>query len=156
MRTENQNIEEPSLQPVEVFERAEDRTRREWAENSGDWAWQVIKFLQGRRANEINLAEILTTKTYAHATEIEKASLRFVAAQAEQHHPPSEDDRIRLRERDNFLMRYVEGKTLGHQNWVQEIQGIPFAVARAQALDAALFPKTFPSRELFKWVWEAR
>jgi hypothetical protein len=138
---------------VEAFETAEDRTRRLWAENGGDWAWQVLKFLQGRRKNEISLAEALTTQTYARSTQRERDALRFVAAQGELKYPPSDEDRRRLTERDDFLMRWVEGQTLGHQNWVNEIQGIPAAVQRAQAVDAALFHKTFKSLILFRWVW---
>jgi hypothetical protein len=54
------------------------------------------------------------------------------------------------------LIRFVEGETLGHQNWVSEILDIPFAVSRAQALDAAVFQKTYRSPELFSWIWEKR
>lgn len=148
MRTENQN--------PETFENASDRFRRVWAENSGDWAWQVLRFLQGRRTNEITLSEVEGTETYKRSSASEQYALRFIAGQAEQKHPPSYDDRLRLRERDNFLIRFVEGETLGHQNWVSEILDIPFAVSRAQALDAAVFQKTYRSPELFSWIWEKR
>ena len=90
MRVETQKVEEPSFQPIEVFERAEDRMRREWAENSGDWAWQVLHFLQGRRTNEIALSEVEGLKTFARSNAIEQASLRWVSAQAEQRHPLSD------------------------------------------------------------------
>src|ERR1700730_15869551 len=113
-KVENPNIEEPSFQPVEVFETVESKTRREWAENSGDWSWQILKWLQGTRKNEISLAEVEGTKTYARCSELEKTALRFVASQAEQRHPPSYDDRIRLTERDFFLMKFVAGETFGH------------------------------------------
>jgi hypothetical protein len=155
MRIDNQT--EPFAETiVEVYENSSDRERRLWAENSGDWGFQVLLFLQGRRTNEITLSEVEGTKTYASCSELEKSSLRYVAGQAEQRHPPSYDDLLRLRERDDFLMRFVAGETLGHQNWVSEIQGIPYAVARAQACDRALFSKTFYEAELFRWIWERR
>jgi hypothetical protein len=146
MRTENQN--------PETFENSSDRFRRVWAENSGDWAFQVLKFLQGRRANEVALSEVEGTETYKRSSVQEQSALRFVAGQAEQKHPVSDDDRLRIIERDDFLIRFVEGETLGHQNWVAEIQVMPFAVQRAQVVDAAMFQKTYRSPELFSWIWK--
>lgn len=143
---------------VEHFDIAEesagDKFRREWAEAGADYSWQVLKFLQGRRVNEISATEIERTQTFARADEIEKNSLRFVASQAEQRNPYSHEDRRRLLERDDFLMLYVNGKSLGHSDWVRELQSIPFAVRRAQEVDAALFPNTYPSVRLFGWIWD--
>ncbi len=149
----SENQIEPSFQPRESFENAGDRERREWAEAGGDWAWQVLKFLQGRRAQEVSLAEVLTTQTYARSTQREKDALRFVSSQSEQIRPISDEDRRRLIERDDFLMLYVEGKTLGHHNWVTELQAIPVGVQRAQAVDAAMFQKTFQEPVLFRRIW---
>ena len=56
-------------------------------------------------------------------------------------------------ERDAFLVEFADGKTLGHADFVYEIRGIPFRVARAQALDAARFQNTFNAPTLFRWVW---
>ena len=144
---------EPSFQPRESFENAGDHERREWAEHSGDWAFGVLRFLQGRRQNEISLAEVLTTQTYTRSTQREKDALRFVAAQSEQRHLVSDEDRRRLIERDSFLIKFVDGETLGHSDWVTQIQAIPAGVVRAQAVDAAMFKTTFPSPVLFRWIW---
>src|SRR5882757_1158330 len=104
--------ENQTFQPVEV-ETADEKLRREWADKSGDWAWQVLKFLQGHRKIEISLTEIVTPHTDARSTQREKDSLRFVAAQAEQYRSPSDENRRRLIERDDFLMKFVAGETLG-------------------------------------------
>ena len=138
------------------FELTVDRLRREWAETGADYAWQILKFLQGRRLNEISLAEVERTKTYERSAELEKSALRFVASQSERRYPLNDEDRRRLRERDNFLMEYVDGSALGYRDWVNEIGNVPRAVAHAQAVDASLFPVTFPSTRLFDWIWEAR
>jgi hypothetical protein len=140
----------------EVFETPGEQFRREWAEHSGDWSFQVLKFLQGRRVNEVNASEIITTQTYARSLQPEKDALRWVAEQAEQLRPLSAEDRRRLIERDDFLMRWVDGKTLGHADWVSEIQNIPAAVRRAQEVDAALFRNAYPSVRLFGWIWKTR
>jgi len=149
----SENQIEPSFQPHESFENAGDRERREWAEAGGDWAWQVLKFLQGRRAQEVSLAEVLTTQTYTRSTQREKDALRFVAAQSEQRHLVSDEDRRRLIERDSFLIKFVDGETLGHNDWVTEIRNIPVGVQRAQECDKAMFPKTFHQPILFRWIW---
>lgn len=135
-------------------ESAGDVWRREWAENSGEVTHRLLNFLQGRRRLEITTAEIVRTQTYMHSSVAEKKSLVFVTAQASTCEP-NEDDRIRLVERDNFLMMFVRGETLGHSDWCQEIRGIPAAVKRAQEDDAMLFPtKHFSSPELFTWLWD--
>jgi hypothetical protein len=156
----NQRLDETKVEPVtsmpEVFENAGDKCRREWAEHSGDWSFQILKFLQGRRVNEVNASEIIKTQTYARSLQPEKDALRWVAEQAEQIRPLSAEDRRRLIERDDFLMRWVDGKTLGHADWVSEIQNIPAAVRRAQEVDAALFRNSFPSPNLFGWIWKNR
>jgi len=144
---------EQLVEMPEVFERAEDRERREWAENSGDYAFGVLRFLQGRRQNEISLAEVLTTQTYMRSTQREKDALRFVAAQSEQRHLVSDEDRRRLIERDSFLIKFVAGEHLGHQDWVTELQAIPAGVARAQAVDAAMFQTTYRAPILFRGIW---
>ena len=133
-----------------------DNFRRTWAANSADWSWQVLKFLQGRRRNEISLAEIVTTETYARSTPQEKDSLKFVASQAQLLAPISEEDTRRLIERDDFLIGFVEGQTLGLSNWVAEINKIPMAVQHAQETDAALFGTTYPAPKLFGWIWGER
>jgi len=150
---------EPSVETIskiEAYEHPDTRMRREWAENSGDFAWQIIKFLQGKRSNEVSLIEVEQTETYKRSSELEQSALRFVASQAEQRHAVSDEDRRRLIERDNFLMRYADGQTLGHQDWVTEIRNIPIAVRHAQEVDAHLFPKTFVSPTIFRWVWERK
>src|ERR1700674_4903871 len=134
---ETSNIE-PSTESVElheVFETADEKFRREWNKAGADWAFWLLKFLQGFRRNEISLSEIVRTQTYAHSTPREKDALKFIAEQSEQHTPLSDEDRRMLIERDDFLVRHVARETLGHADWVAEIQGIPAAVARAQAVD---------------------
>ena len=156
-KVEIQNDVVATVSMVEHFESPTDKFRREWAENGADYSWQVLKFLQGRRINEVSLAEIERTKTFARATELEKSSLRFVASQAEQRNPFSYDDLIRLRERDDFLMRFTENKTLGHMDWISEIQNIPAAVRRAKEIDANLFRNSYPSPpSLFDWIWKPK
>lgn len=149
---ENQNIE-PSHSVVEAYESPTEKYRREWAEHSGDWAFQVLNFLKGRRVNEVNVAEIITTQTYARSLQREKDALRYVAEQAENRRALLVEDRRRLIERDDFLIRWVDGETLGHSDWVRELSGIPLAVKRAQEVDAALFPNTYPSVKLFGWIF---
>ena len=81
-------------QAVEQFEElsAEDRFRSDWATVGADWSWQILRFLQGRRSNEIALAEIETTQLYARSTQREKDALRFVTAQVEQFQTLTEEE----------------------------------------------------------------
>jgi hypothetical protein len=139
----------------EAFETPGDKFRREWAENSGDISFQICKFLQGRRVNEVTEVEILHTQTFKRSTPEEQSALLWVAKQAENYNPLSEEDKRRLIERDDFLMRWKDGTTLGHADWVSEIKNIPAAVQRAQEVDAKLFPNTFPAPAgLFSWIWK--
>src|SRR5579872_4223347 len=103
---ESPNMEEQLFLPVEEFETADEKFRRRWAESGADWAWQICKFLQGRRINEVSLSEVEQTMTFARSDEREKAALRYVASDAAQLRPLSEDDRQRLAERDDFLIRF--------------------------------------------------
>ena len=147
---------EPSVETIskiEAYEHPDTRMRREWAENSGDFAWQIIKFLQGKRSNEVSLIEVEQTETYKRSSELEESALRFVASQAEQQHPVSAEDRRRLIERDSFLIKFVAREHLGHQDWVTELQAIPAGVARAQAVDAAMFQTTYRAPILFRGIW---
>jgi len=136
------------------IETIEEKTRREWAESGADWAWGVLRFLQGRRINEVSVFEVEQTRTFENSSEAEQSSLRFVASESIQKYPPNEEDRRRLRERDDFLVRFAAGETLGHGDWVAEIRNIPAGVARAQAVDASMFPKTYQAPELFTWLWK--
>jgi hypothetical protein len=133
-----------------------DAVRREWAAHSGDWTFQLIKFLQGRRVNEVSGEEIVKTLTYARCDELERAALLWVANQAENRRPLSGEDRRMLIERDDFLMRWIAGTTLGHGDWVAELRNVPAAVRRAQEVDRALFRNSFPSPDLFGWLQKAR
>jgi len=141
---------------TETFESAGDRLRREWAEHSGTYAWAVLKALQGPyRSREISLSELLTTKLYARATQREKTSLRWIAEQSDL---PlellSENDRNQLAEMDEFICAFADGTApIGHADRVQGIRGIAATIARAQAVDAGLFPKQFPEKILFRWIW---
>jgi hypothetical protein len=151
-------IEEPKVEPVvsPLGESAEETFRREWATAGADWGFQIMQFLQGRRVNEISLAEIEQTKTFARSSDKEKSALRFIAMQSEQWAPLSEEDVRRLIETDEWLMQYAAGETLGHAHWVAAIKGIPFAVARAHEADANLFPKTYQAPILFEWIWATK
>ena|ERR1700680_2097925 len=152
MRVENQNIE-PSFQPVEVFETVEDRTRREWAASGADWAYFIVRFLQEGRRLDIQPSEIVKTQLYGRSDDFEKHALDMVCATDHEIKPSPEDER-RLRTRDNFLMDYVDRKTLGHMDLVKQLASIPAKVAERQRFDATLFSKVWESPRLFSWLWK--
>src|SRR6266853_5964535 len=146
---------EPSFQPFEAYENAGDRERREYAEVGGDWAYFLVKFLQGTRRLEISSEEIVETQLYLRSNDVEKRALLFVC-DSRNEIKPSSDDKFRLQILDQFLLDYVESKTLGHLDWVDQIKSIPARVAERQRFDRQLFPKTFPSPKLFSWVFGER
>jgi len=144
---------EPSFQPVEVFENASDRERREYAQAGCDYAYFVVRFLQGHRRLEIQPSEIVKTQLYKRADDFEKHALEMVCA-TELEIPPSPDDELKLRLRDQFLCDFADRKTLGHANDVAEIKLIPAKVAERRRFDTAMFPKVWESPVLFAWVWK--
>ena len=148
------DVETPeATEPVETFENAGDKGRRQWASASGDWAFLgILKFLQGDRRVEVQPAEILTTKIYNASYPREKDSLRFVAEQSETSKVTPADDAV-LRERDDFLIAYAEKRMLGHMDWVKELAEVPEAVERAQAVDQGLFRTNFKQPRLWLWIW---
>jgi hypothetical protein len=149
-------IPEPIVEPVEVFELPAERFRREWAALGCDWSWQILKFLQGRRRNEVREEEVMQTETFARATDFEKKSLVFVAQQAARTFVTPEEDSRALNERDTFLMAAVDGHALGHRNWINELLAIPAAVREREEYDARMFPKNYKSPRLFTWIFGER
>ena len=143
---------EPTIEPVELFELPAEKLRREWAAMGADWAWQVLKFLQGRRTNEVSVEEVQRTKTFSRATELEKKSLLFVAHEAQQSRVPTEDDLCVLNERDDFLIAFSEGRVLGRRNWANQILSIPVAVRSREEYDRQFFPVVYKSPSLFGWL----
>src|SRR6266568_3073732 len=141
MSTTNQI--EQSVEMPEVFERAEDRERREYAAVGADWAYFIVEYLRGRRRLEISSEEMVETQIYIRSSDAERRALRFVC-ESENEIKPSSDDKFRLQILDQFLFDYLEGRTLGHADLVAQIKSIPFAVAERQQFDRQLFPKTFP------------
>src|ERR1700730_3258699 len=139
----NQNIE-PSVELHEVFENAEDRTRRIWAENGCDYAYFVVRFLQGRRRLEIQPSEIVKTQLYARSDVFEKRALEMVCA-TEREIPPSPEDERRLRTQDQFLVDYIEGRNLGHADLVNQLRSIPTKVAERERFDRTTFAKVWES-----------
>jgi len=146
---------EQSVEMPEVFERAEDRERREYASVGADWAYFIVAFLRGRRRLEISRDEIVETQLYLRSNDVEKRALLFVCDSPNEI-KPSSDDKFRLQILDQFLLDYVESKTLGHSDLVHQIKSIPARVAERQRFDRQLFPKTFPSPKLFSWVFGER
>ncbi len=143
MTTSNVNQEE--------LESRTDAFRREYAAVGGDWAYFLVQFLQGRRRTEIKPDEIVKTQTYLRANDAERRALEFVCAVD---HPslPTPDDEIKLRLRDQFLVDFADGLTLGHADLVAEIRSIPMRVAERQKSDRALFATVYPQPFLFSWV----
>src|SRR6266568_2281205 len=141
MSTTNQI--EQSVEMPEVFERAEDRERREYAAVGADWAYFLVQYLRGRRRLEISSEEIVETQIYIRSSDAERRALLFVC-ESENEIKPSSDDKFRLQILDQFLLDYLEGRTLGHADWVAQIRSIPLRVAERQQFDRQLFPKTFP------------
>ena len=138
---------------ADVFESAEEKFRREYAEVGADWSYFIVQFLRGRRRLDIQPAEIVKTQIFLRADDAERRALEFVC---EVDHPtrPSPDDELKLRIRDQFLIDYVDGLTLGHADLVAEIKSIPYRVAAREQSDRALFAKVYESPRLFTWIWE--
>ena len=138
---------------ADVFESAEEKFRREYAEVGADWAYFLVQFLRGKRRADIQPEEIVETQLYLRATEAERRALEFVC---QVDHPlhPSPDDRLKLRIRDQFLSDFVDGLTLGHADLVAEIEAIPYKVAAREQSDRALFANVYEQPRLFAWVWE--
>ena len=155
-KTTVMNVEHPSHELAEVFEPQQDKTRRLWAEHSGDYAFGVLRWLQGPRAMEVSLAEILTTKVYARSNQRERDALRFVSEQTIQASPLTPADARVLVDRDTFLMEYADNRQVGHADWILELEIVRIGIADAQKFDAAMFPKTFSQPKLFGWVFGRR
>lgn len=130
-----------------------DQFRRLWAEHGADWAYQIVRFLQGRRKNEIDATEIQATDFFARCNEPERNALLYVCSSAEKMGVDT-DDSPTLRERDRWLMDYVDGAFLGHSDRVAELEAIPTAVAKARAFDTSMFGVSFEEPRLFQWIWE--
>jgi hypothetical protein len=146
---------EASASGPEVFENADDKFRRQYAELGADFAYFIAQFLRGRRRLEIQPEEILKTQLYLRANDAERRGLNFIC---EVDHPmrPSPDDELKLRVRDQFLIDYVDGLILGHADLVAEIRSIPLRVAAREQADRSLFAKVYESPRLFEWIWKAR
>ena len=135
---------------------AQNQERREWAEAGGDWAFQILAFLRGSRRLEITLGELKATQTYGRSTEQEKRALEFVTGQTEEHPEIYVDgeDRRKLRERDDFLVRFANGEPLLRSDWASDLHHIPAAVAAREKFDRDLFPKAhYPITRLFDWIF---
>jgi hypothetical protein len=135
----------------------QDRQRREFAEAGGDWAFQILTFLRSSRRLEITLGELKATQTYAQSTEQEKRALEFVTGQTEEHPEIYVDgeDRRKLRERDDFLVRFANGEPLLRSDWASDLHHIPVRVASREKGDRDMFPTAhYPITPLFQWVFE--
>ena len=154
--TTNPNIEEPSSEMAEVFEFREDRERRVWSENGCDWGYFIVRFLQGQRRAEITPEEITQTKLYARCDELERRALEMVCANPNPLVNVTPDDECRLRERDSWLVDFVDRKTLGHQDWIEQLLSIPAAAAERQTFDSAYFFTQYPQPRLFAWIFNPR
>ena len=153
VKTQETQNPEPSTEIVETFETVEDKTRREYASAGADYAYFIVQFLQGRRRLEIQPSEIVKTQTYARSDEIEKKALRIIC-ESDHEIPPSPEDELKLRTRDQLLLSYVEGRNLGHADSVQQLTSIPQKVAERQYFDSALFGgRVYTSPVIFRWVW---
>ena len=144
---------EPSFQPFEAYENADDRARREYAEIGADWAYFIVEYLRGRRRLDISTEEIVETQLYLRSNDVEKRALLFVCDSPNEI-KPSSDDKFRLQILDQFLLDYVESKTLDHSDLVHQIKSIPARVAERQRFDRQLFTKTYESPRLFSWLFE--
>jgi hypothetical protein len=144
---------EPTTSMPEAFESPTDKARREFAEMGADATYFVARFLQGKRRVDIQPEEILKTQLYLRANDAERRALVFVC-EVDYPTKPSPDDALKLRIRDQFLLDYVDGLTLGHADWVAEIESIPLRVAAREQADRSLFPTVWESPKLFQWIWE--
>ena len=151
----NLNIEEPSFQPVEVFERADEKFRREYAEAGADWAYFIVMFLRGRRRLDIQPAEVVQTHLFLRSSDAERRALLLVCETDNEIHPSPEDAR-RLREKDNWLDEYLSGRNLGHADWVNQIQNIPARVRERENYDRNLFPRVYKQPRLFSFLFEGK
>jgi hypothetical protein len=155
---DRKNVEElqnnMTTELVEVFERAEDRERREYSENGCDWAYFVVRVLQGRRRLEIQPSEIISTRLYARADGLEKRALEMICA-TDNEMTPSPEDKRRLLERDHWLDEYLSGRNIGHADLVNQIQNIPAKVAERERFDRTYFKKVYKQPRLFSFLWVA-
>lgn len=127
--------------------------RKTWNTPGCDWAYFIVQFLRGHRRLEIQASEITETQLYLRSDEIERHALRLVC-ESEYPRTPSAEDARRLIERDQFLTAYLEGRILGHANWVTEIRLIPARVAERQQFDRKTFQTVYASPRLFGLLWE--
>ena len=141
----------PTSELPEVFERAEDRERREYAQNGCDLAYFICLALRGRRRLDIQPKEIIATQVYQRSDEIERKALRLVC-EVDHEVPASPDDEVKLKLRDQLLCDYADGKLLGRADAVAAIRAIPHKVKEREYFDQMAFPNTWPSPKLFGWL----
>ena len=151
----SENIEPITTTP-EVVESIEDRTRRVWSESGADYAYFVVRFLQGRRKLPIQPSEIVKTQLYRMSDEIERKALRLVC-EVSHEIPPSPEDERHLQVIDQFLIDHLAGRTLGHADVLNQLKLIPVRVAERKRFDATLFATVWESpKGMFSWLWRAR
>jgi len=130
--------------------------RRAWAEHGCDWAYFVLKLLQGRRTSDIRVEEITETLFYARCNDVEKMALLLVCADSSEPKQLLASDTDEFKEHDIWLDNYLNGKNLGHADMVTQLYSIPVAVADRQRFDRQYFSVQYESPKLFGWVWERR
>ncbi len=141
---------------IEKLDSTENQDRREWMTIGCDWAYFICKFLQARRQVEILPEEIIATKLYARSNEIERRALEMVCRDPNPLVRATPEGEQRLREADNWFDAYVDGKYLGHANWVAQLNAIPDQIAERQRFDSHHFKVVYPSPEIFQWIWKPR
>jgi len=68
--------------------------------------------------------------------------------------PPSAEDARHLRVRDQFILDYVGGRTLGHADWVKQLRSIPANVDERNHFDRMYFRTVYELLKLFQCKWE--
>jgi hypothetical protein len=119
---------------------AQNQERREWAEAGGDWAYFLVQFLRGQRRLPVQQSEIKETQLYLRSSEAEQKALILVCDPEPKHPLYIDPEAVRiLRERDAWLMLFVDDKNLGHGDRVAQIRAIPAAVAAREKWDRDIF-----------------
>ncbi len=144
---------EPRAEMVLDFVDRRDLARQKWAESGADWAYFIVRFLQGQRRVEVHPEEITGTLLYQRSNDAEKQALRLVCEEPVKGIFPSWEDQRLLRERDHWLNEFIEGRNLGHGDLVKQLSEIPSQVAAREDWDRTYFHEVYPSRKLFSWLW---
>jgi len=141
-----------SLMPLSILDG--EQFRKAWAEHGCDWAYFVLKFLQGRRQADIRVDEIAETLFYARCDDIEKRALLLVCAESSEPKQLLVSNTDELKERDIWLHTYLAGKNIGHADLVEQLNLIPAQVEERQHFDRTYFSRVYESPKLFAWLWE--